>query len=132
MSKLSTTGQNSGIDNRVCRRFKGQNLMPNIGYKNNRKTRHMLSSDFPKFLVHNVKKLEVLLTSNKFYCAGTAHNVSSRKQAIVERVTSWPSELPMPMPGCAAKKMNIDSLHARHSCVNKTIKLKKKLKKIKP
>ncbi|XP_034844206.1 60S ribosomal protein L32-like [Mirounga leonina] len=74
-----------GTDNRVRRRFKGQVLMPNIGYRSNKKTKHMLPSGFQKFLVHNVKELEVLLY-NKSYCAEIAHNVSSKnRKAIVER-----------------------------------------------
>ncbi|XP_052584208.1 60S ribosomal protein L32-like [Peromyscus californicus insignis] len=74
-----------GIDNRVRRRFKGQILMPNTGYGSNKKTKHMLPSGFRKFLVHNVKELEVLLC-NKSYCAEIAHNVSSKnRKAIVER-----------------------------------------------
>nr|XP_042130644.1 60S ribosomal protein L32-like [Peromyscus maniculatus bairdii] len=75
-----------GIDNRVRRRFKGQILMPNIGYWSNKKTKHILPSGFWKFLVHNVKELEVLLLCNKSYCAEIAHNVSSKnRKAIVER-----------------------------------------------
>ena len=75
-----------GIDNRVRRRFKGQFLMPNIGYRSNKKTKHMLPRSFRKFLVHNVKELEVLLMCNKSYCAEIAHNVSSKNhQATVER-----------------------------------------------
>nr|XP_048271595.1 60S ribosomal protein L32-like [Myodes glareolus] len=75
-----------GIDNRVRRRFKGQILMPNIGYGSNKKTKQMLPSSFRKFLVHNVKELEVPLMCNKSYCAEMAHNVSSKnRKAIVER-----------------------------------------------
>ncbi|XP_036125245.1 60S ribosomal protein L32-like [Molossus molossus] len=76
-----------GIDNRVRRRFKGQILMPNIGYGSNKKTKHVLPSGFRKFCdVHNVKELEVLLMCNKSYCAEIAHNVSSKnRKAIVER-----------------------------------------------
>ncbi|KAB1263191.1 60S ribosomal protein L32 [Camelus dromedarius] len=75
-----------GIDNRVHRRFKGQILTPGIGYGSNRKTEHMLPSGFRKFLVHNVKELEVLLMCNKSSCAEIAHSVSSKnRKAIVER-----------------------------------------------
>ncbi|CAD7673663.1 unnamed protein product [Nyctereutes procyonoides] len=75
-----------GIDNRVCRRFKGRILMPNIGCGSNKKTKYMLPSGFRKFLVHNVKELAVLLMCNKSYCAEIAHNVSPKnRKAIVER-----------------------------------------------
>lgn len=75
-----------GIDNRVRRRFKGQYLMPNVGYGSNARTRHVLPTGFKKFLVHNVRELEVLLMQNRVYCAEIAHGVSSKKRKdIVER-----------------------------------------------
>ncbi|XP_045146684.1 60S ribosomal protein L32-like [Echinops telfairi] len=75
-----------GINNRVRGRFKGQILMPNIGYGSNKKTKHMLPSGFRKFLVHNIKEMEVLLMCNKSSCAEIAHKVSSKnRKAIIER-----------------------------------------------
>lgn len=75
-----------GIDNRVRRRFKGQYLMPNIGYGSNKKTRFMLPNGFKKFLVHNLRELEILMMQNRVYCAEIAHGVSSKKRKeIVER-----------------------------------------------
>nr|XP_042701240.1 60S ribosomal protein L32-like [Chrysemys picta bellii] len=72
-----------GIDNRARRRFKGQILMSNIGYGSNRKMKHTLPRGFKKFLVHNVKELEVLMLSNKSYCAEIAHNVSSKNHKVI-------------------------------------------------
>merc|ERR1712029_402745 len=75
-----------GIDNRVRRRFKGQYLMPSIGYGTNAKTRHCMPDGSKKFVVHNVKELEVLLMMKGSYAAEIAHNVSSRKRKdIVDR-----------------------------------------------
>ncbi|XP_076472083.1 large ribosomal subunit protein eL32-like [Babylonia areolata] len=75
-----------GIDNRVRRRFKGQYLMPNIGYGSAKQTRHCCPDGFRKFVVRNVKELEVLMMQNRRFSAEIAHCVSSRKRkAIVER-----------------------------------------------
>ncbi|KAI8808092.1 50S ribosomal protein L32 [Cladochytrium replicatum] len=75
-----------GIDNRVRRRFKGTIPMPKIGYGSNAKTRHLLPNGFKKFLVSNVKELDLLLMHNRVFAAEIAHNVSARKRlAIRER-----------------------------------------------
>merc|ERR1711860_379434 len=75
-----------GIDNRVRRRFKGQYLMPSIGYGTNAKTRHCMPDGFKKFVVHNQKELELLMMLKGTYAAEITHNVSSRKRKdIVER-----------------------------------------------
>merc|ERR1711998_700152 len=75
-----------GIDSRVRRRFKGTIPMPKIGYGSDKRTRNLLANGFYKFLVHNVKEVELLMMHNRTYAAEIAHNVSSQKRkAIVER-----------------------------------------------
>ncbi len=56
----------------------------NIGYGSDKKTRHMLPSGFYKFVVSNVKELELLMMQNRRYAAEIAHNVSSRKRKEIE------------------------------------------------
>lgn len=40
-----------------------------IGYGNNRKTRHMMPSGHKAFLVNNIRDLDLLLMHNKTYAA---------------------------------------------------------------
>ncbi|KAJ7492570.1 ribosomal protein L32e [Mycena latifolia] len=76
-----------GIDNRVRRRFKGQTPMPKarpaIGYGSNQKTRHLLPSGLKKFLVNNVREVDLLLMHNKTFAAEIAHGVSSRNRTVI-------------------------------------------------
>jgi len=75
-----------GIDSEVRRRYKGAELMPNIGYGSNAKTRHLRPNGFYTFRINNVKELELLLMHNRRYSAEIAHNVSVRnRKVIVER-----------------------------------------------
>eukprot|EP00750_Incisomonas_marina_P017129 INCI19885.1.p2 GENE.INCI19885.1~~INCI19885.1.p2 ORF type:complete len:136 (+),score=28.30 INCI19885.1:178-585(+) len=75
-----------GIDSRVRRGFKGTIAMVNIGYGNNKKTRHQLPNGLKAFRVSNVKELEVLLMHNRTFCAEICHNVSVRqRKEIVAR-----------------------------------------------
>ena len=54
--------------------------MPNIGYGSASTTRHMMPSGFRKVLVHNIKELEVLMMSNKTYCAEIARGVAAKNR----------------------------------------------------
>merc|ERR1712183_1152066 len=77
-----------GIDNRVRRRFKGQYLMPSIGYGSANKTKHCLRDHrgFKKLLVHNLRELEVLMIANRKFAAEIAKGVSSKnRKTLVER-----------------------------------------------
>ncbi|KAK2115522.1 60S ribosomal protein L32, partial [Saguinus oedipus] len=62
--------------------------MPNIGYESNKKNKPHAAQWLPKFLVHDIKELEVLLICNKSYCGEIAPSVSSKNcKAIMERAT---------------------------------------------
>lgn len=52
--------------------------MPKIGYGSDKKTKFYLPNGLMKFVVKNVKDLDVLLMNNRKFCAEIAHNVSSR------------------------------------------------------
>jgi len=75
-----------GIDNPMRRRFRGQRSVPKIGFGSDRRTRHLLKSGFKKFLITNLKDLEILLTNNRVYAGEIAHNISARKRVqIIKR-----------------------------------------------
>lgn len=65
---------------------KGVTKTPKVGYGSDKETRHRVPGGWYKFVVSNLKELEVLLMSNRKYAAEIAHNVSARKRKeIAER-----------------------------------------------
>ena len=52
--------------------------MPKVGYGSDKTTKFYLPNGLMKFVVKNVKDLDVLLMNNRKFCAEIAHNVSSR------------------------------------------------------
>ena len=75
-----------GIDNRVRRKFRSTKKMPQIGFKNNKKTRFVLQNGFREFVIKNEQDLEVLLMHNKAFCGVLAGSLGRKKRAkILER-----------------------------------------------
>jgi large subunit ribosomal protein L32e len=72
-----------GIDSRVRRQFRGTIALPSIGYGSNRKTRFLLPNKFYKFVVRNVKDLDMLLMHNQRYCAEIAKTVGAKKRVEI-------------------------------------------------
>ena len=63
-----------------------QNPYPCLVYLLAIQTRHLLPNGLKKFLVSNVRELDLLLMHNKSFAAEIAHNVSSRNRTtILER-----------------------------------------------
>ena len=52
--------------------------MPKVGYGSDKTTKYHLPNGLKKFVVRNIKDLDVLLMNNRKFCAEIAHNVSSR------------------------------------------------------
>ena len=46
-------------------------------------TRHLLPNGLKKFLVNNVREVDLLLMHNKSFAAEIAHNVSSRNRTLI-------------------------------------------------
>ncbi|KAF2351816.1 Ribosomal protein L32e [Trinorchestia longiramus] len=73
-----------GIDNPVRRRFRGNRLMPSVGYGSDKKTKYYMRNGFKRVLVHNIRELEVLMMQHRIYAAEIAHGVSSKKRVAIQ------------------------------------------------
>ncbi len=60
--------------------------MPNIGQRNNKKTRYHTEGRFKTFLITNVNDVELLLMNHRTFQGEIAHNIAGRKRVqIIER-----------------------------------------------
>jgi len=57
--------------------------MPKIGYGSNKISKHLMPNGFKKFIVNNVKDLELLMMHNRVYSAEIAHNVSAKNRIVI-------------------------------------------------
>merc|ERR1712118_34415 len=69
-----------GIDCSARRRFKGNVLLPNVGYGSNKLTRYKINNGFVKHIVRNKRELEMLLMEHRTGKAVIAHGISMRKR----------------------------------------------------
>lgn len=75
-----------GLDNRARRRFKGNILLPQVGYGTNKKTRDLLPDGFRKCRVSNIKDLEMIMMQNRKFAVEIAGSVGARvRKLIVKR-----------------------------------------------
>ena len=72
-----------GIDNPLRRRFLGMPTAPKIGFRTNKKHRHLLPNGFFGFRVQNVKELDLLLMHNRTYAAEIGHSVGAKTRAAI-------------------------------------------------
>ncbi|KAM2949616.1 hypothetical protein FF1_036489 [Malus domestica] len=92
--RLPSWRRPKGIDSRVRRKFKGRVLMPNIGYGSDKKTRHYLSNHFKKFVVSNVKELELLMMHNSLLSSNNVpENLSEMGVEYIEVCSTNPGHL---------------------------------------
>lgn len=96
-----------GIDNRVRRRFKGQLLMPKIGYGSNSATKFMMPNGLRKVTISNIKELEMLTMKNSSIAAEIAHNVSAKSRIIIlKRAKQLSIKITNPHARLAVSKTN--------------------------
>jgi large subunit ribosomal protein L32e len=96
-----------GIDNRVRRRYKGQLLMPKIGYGSDNASKFMMPTGLRKVTISNLKELEMLLMKKDVIAAEIAHNVSTRsREAILKKARQLSIKITNPHGRLLVSKVN--------------------------
>ena len=96
-----------GIDNRVRRRYKGQLLMPKIGYGSDNATKFMMPNGLRKVTISNLKGLEMLIMKKDVVAAEIAHNVSARsREAILKKARQLSIKITNPHGRLLVSKVN--------------------------
>jgi ribosomal protein L32E len=58
-------------------------MMPQVGCRNNKITRHYGATGLKTFLITNLKDIELLLMNNRTYAGEIAHNISAKNRANI-------------------------------------------------
>ncbi len=75
-----------GVDNKKRIRKKSSGPVPKVGYKNDKKVRHLHPSGFPEVLIHNVDELKKAVDSlEKAFVVRIAHGVGKKKRTLIKQ-----------------------------------------------
>ena len=88
----------------MLKKLKGQIQVPNAGHGSNKNTKVILPSGFRKFLVHNFREPEVLLTCNNLPVLRLLTRLLQGLKASVERAILPALRVTNPTPGRSAEK----------------------------
>ena len=106
-------------DNRVYRRFRVHILMPDTGYRSNKKPEHMLPRGLWKFLVTTLKSLKCCWCATNLTMLRlltSPPRTEKTEKPLWKEQSSWLLESAIPSSGYAANKMNRQLMYTLCLC----------------